>query len=63
MIMFDVPFLMGAGSIVGVAVIDKLAEDYGWSWVGSVLKIVLPGLALGAAVWFLTTNPIAGLLL
>jgi hypothetical protein len=55
---FGPGILIAAGVTVVAAVLDKTFEEFGFHWVGIVLKVALPlaGLALG--VYFLETNPI-----
>lgn len=50
MVGIDWLFIGGASSIVGVALVEKLADDYGINWVGRVIRVLLPVLSLGASL-------------
>ena len=56
--MFSTGLLLSAGATVLVAVTDKILEDTGYYWLGTVLKIAVPLIGMGVAVWFLETNPL-----
>lgn len=51
MIAIDWIFVGGASGIVGVALLDKLAEEYGFRWLGRMVKAILPVGAIGAALY------------
>ncbi len=57
MIAIDWVFIGGAGSIVGVALIERLADDLGYGWVGRIVRALLPvvgivsSLALFDVIW------------
>ncbi len=53
MIAIDWLFLAGASSIVGVAILEKISGDYGFRWVGMVLKAILTAGAYGAGLYLL----------
>jgi len=42
-------FIGGAVGIVGVAVLEKAAEDFGFGWVGRALRVLLPIASLGTS--------------
>lgn len=42
MIGIDWLFIGGASGIVGAAIIEKFADDYGFTWVGPLLRAILP---------------------
>lgn len=42
MIGIDWMFLGGAGAIAGVAILEKLADDYGFPQIGLILRAVIP---------------------
>jgi hypothetical protein len=54
--MFSVGLLLSAGATVLIAVTDKVLEDTGFYWLGTALKIAIPLIGMGMAVWFLETN-------
>lgn len=58
--MFSTGLLLSAGATIALAVTDKLLEESGIQWVGTILRIAVPlaGMALG--VYFLENNPLLG---
>lgn len=42
MIGIDWVFIGGAGGIVGAAIIEKFADEFGFTWVGALLRVALP---------------------
>lgn len=50
MIAIDWLFIGGAGSIVGVALIERLADDLGYGWVGRIFKALLTLAGIGAGL-------------
>lgn len=56
--MFTAGLLFSAGATITVALVDKVLEESGIHWLGTVLRIAIPlaGLALG--IYFLETNAI-----
>lgn len=56
--MFTAGLLFSAGATITVALVDKVLEESGIHWLGTVLRIAIPlaGLALG--VYFLEHNAI-----
>lgn len=51
MIGIDWVFLASAGGIVGVALIDKLSEEYGFKWLGWTLRLGLYVTSVGAGLY------------
>lgn len=56
--MFSAGLLASVGITVLIAVTDKVLEDTGFYWLGTALKIAIPLIAMGFAVYFLETNSI-----
>jgi hypothetical protein len=56
--MFSAGLLASVGITVLIAVTDKVLEDTGFYWLGTALKIAIPLIGLGLAVYFLETNSI-----
>lgn len=53
------PGILIAGSItLALACIDKTVESYGFYWLGTVIKILLPLIGFAAGIYFIETNPI-----
>ncbi len=48
MIAIDWIFIGGASGIVGVALLDKLSEEYGYRGLGRLIKALLPIAGTGA---------------
>ncbi len=61
MIGIDWIFIGGASSVVGVAILDKLSEEYGFSWLGRVIKVGLQLASIGTG--FYLFEAIAGVFL
>lgn len=57
-IMFSAGLLLTAGATVVIAIADKVLEETGIHWLGTVLKIAVPLTLMILAVYFLQTNPI-----
>lgn len=55
--LFSSGILLAGGATLAIAGLDKLAEGYGFYWLGTTLKLLLPIAALVAGVYFLETNP------
>ncbi|MEH6942446.1 hypothetical protein [Bacillus sp. JJ722] len=51
-------FILASGSILVSALAEKVAEEYGFNYVGTALKIVLPIVAVATGAYFLKTNAI-----
>jgi hypothetical protein len=58
MMLFDGTLLMAGGSVIAIACLDKVAEQYGFRWLGAAVKILLPLAAMIAGSYFLETNEI-----
>jgi hypothetical protein len=56
--MFSAGLLASVGITVLVAVTDKVLEDTGFYWLGTALKIIIPLIGMGFAIYFLETNSI-----
>jgi hypothetical protein len=56
--MFSAGLLASVGITVLVAVTDKVLEDTGFYWLGTALKIAIPLIGMGFAIYFLETNSI-----
>jgi hypothetical protein len=54
--MFSVGLLISAGATVAIALADRLLEDTGFYWLGTALKIAIPLIGMGFAIYFLETN-------
>ncbi|KRG11563.1 hypothetical protein ACA30_15835 [Virgibacillus soli] len=51
MIGIDWLFIGGATSVVGVALIEKLAEEYGFGWLGCILRLIVHVASIGAGFY------------
>jgi hypothetical protein len=58
--MFSAGLLLSAGATVVIAIADKVLEETGIHWLGTVLRIAVPLAGIVLAVYFLQTNPIVG---
>jgi hypothetical protein len=58
--MFSAGLLLSAGATIVVAIADKALEESGIHWLGTALRIAVPLIAMGLAVYFLQTNPLNG---
>lgn len=58
MLLFDSTMLIGGGAVVAVALLDKAAEEFGYHWLGTIAKIILPIAGLVACIYFIETMPI-----
>ena len=56
--MFTSGLLLSAGATIAVALVDKTLDESGYHWLGSVLRIAVPLIAMAVGVYFLQTNPI-----
>jgi hypothetical protein len=54
--MFSVGLLLSAGATITIALLDKMCEELQFYWVGTFLKLILPIIAFGLAIYFLETN-------
>lgn len=56
--MFSTGLLVSAGVTIATALVDKILEESGYHFIGTILRIAVPlaGMALG--VYFLESNPI-----
>lgn len=58
--LFSTCILVTGGGILGVALLDTLADSLGWYWLGNAVKIILPIVGFATAIIFLETNAILG---
>jgi hypothetical protein len=58
--MFSTGLLLSAGATIGIAVLDKVLEDTGFYWLGTILKLTVPLAAMVLGVYFLQHNPMLG---
>jgi hypothetical protein len=54
--LFGPGMLLAAGATIGVALLDKLCEELGIHWLGTAIKLILPIVGFGLAIYFLETN-------
>jgi hypothetical protein len=58
--LFGPGVIIVGGSILAVALLDVLADSFGFHWLGNFVKFILPIVGFAAAIYFLETNPIVG---
>jgi hypothetical protein len=56
--MFGPGILIAGGSIIAIALLDKVAEDTGIVWLSMTLKLLVPIAALALSVYFLQSDAI-----
>ncbi|EKN66047.1 hypothetical protein BABA_17427 [Neobacillus bataviensis LMG 21833] len=56
--MFGPGIIIAGGSIIAVALLDKVAEDTGIIWLSVALKLLVPIAALAVSVYFLQSDAI-----
>lgn len=56
--MFGPGMLIAGGSIIAVALLDKVAEDCGIVWLSMTLKLIVPIAAFAVSVYFLQSSAI-----
>lgn len=54
--MFSAGLLFSAGATIAVALVEKVLDDSGIHWVGTVLKLAIPIAAMALGVYFLEHN-------
>jgi hypothetical protein len=54
--LFTPMMFVAAGTTVALAFVDKLAEGYGFQWLGIVLRLAIPLLAFACGIYFIETN-------
>jgi len=59
--MIDWLFFGSAAGIVGAAIIDKVSEEYGFGWLGRVLRFGMQVASIGAGLYLI--DIIAGVFL
>ncbi|MFD2446358.1 hypothetical protein ACFSO7_20565 [Bacillus sp. CGMCC 1.16607] len=58
--LFSTGILLAGGGILGVALLDSLADSLGFLWLGNFVKVILPIVGFALAIYFLETNAIIG---
>ena len=58
MLLFEPVMLIGGASIAGVALLDKFAEEFGYPWLGTIVKLILPFAGYAAGIYFIEANPL-----
>lgn len=58
--LFSPMVLAAAGATIGLAVLEKTLDDYGYYFLGNVLKLAIPIAAFAAGVYFIETNAMIG---
>ena len=56
--MFSTGLLVSAGITLTAAIADKILEDTGFFWLGTILKLAVPVAGMALGVYFLNNNPI-----
>jgi hypothetical protein len=56
--MFGPGIIIAGGSIIAVALLDKVAEDTGIVWLSMTLKLLVPIAALAISIYFLQSDAI-----
>lgn len=54
--LFGPGMFLAAGATIGIALIDKLCEEFGFHWLGTAIKLILPIVGFTLAIYFLETN-------
>jgi hypothetical protein len=54
--LFGPGMFLAAGATIGVALLDKVCEELGFNWLGTVIKLILPIVGFALAIYFLETN-------
>lgn len=54
--MFSGGLLLTAGATIAVALVEKVLDDSGILWVGTVLRVAIPLAAMALGVYFLEHN-------
>ncbi len=60
MMLFNGTMLIAGGSVIALVCLEKTADSFGWYWLGSVAKLLIPIAAFAAGVYFIETNAILG---
>lgn len=56
--LFGADIIIAGGSVIAIAILDRLADDFGITWLGTAIKLAVPLAALLATVYFIETNPL-----
>jgi hypothetical protein len=54
--LFGSGMFLAAGATLGVALIDKVCEEFGIHWLNTAIRLILPIVGFGLAIYFLETN-------
>lgn len=54
--MFSTGLLLSAGATIALAVTDKILEETGIHWLGTLLRIAIPLIGMVLGVYFLQHN-------
>jgi hypothetical protein len=56
--LFEPMFFVVAGGVIAVSVVERIADDLGFTWIGTILKLAIPIAGIIAGVYFIESNPI-----
>jgi hypothetical protein len=56
--LFSSSVFLAAGATLFVAGIDKITEEFGFHWIGTTLKLLVPICGLLAGVYLIENNPL-----
>lgn len=54
--LFGSGLFLAAGTTISLALLDKLCDEFGIYWLGTAMKLILPIVGFGLAIYFLETN-------
>ncbi|WP_335560463.1 hypothetical protein [Neobacillus vireti] len=54
--MFGAGILLAGGSFIAISILDKIAEDCGYTWISTTLKLIIPIIGIVVSVYFLQNN-------
>jgi hypothetical protein len=54
--LFGSGLFLAAGTTLGIALIDKTCEELGIHWLNTAVRLILPIVGFGLAIYFLETN-------
>lgn len=54
--LFGTGMFLAAGTTIALAVLDKTFEELGIHWLGTAIKLILPIVGFGLAIYFLEMN-------
>jgi hypothetical protein len=58
MMLFGSGILIAGGGLLAIALLDTAADQFGFHWLGNIVKIILPIIGFALAIYFLETNAI-----